>query len=477
MIKNCGMKDNITGWYLMKKGNEYELIIEDIEFPAYGIAHKDDLKVYIKNAIPGQKVIGRITKKRKSYAEAKVIDILENVDYVETPACPHFSYCGGCSHLGVPYDKQLELKKIQVLKLFEKQAIEGFEFLGIEGSPIEYGYRNKMEFTFGDFEKGGELSLGMHVKGSPIGIVTVDKCQIVDEDYRTILSTVLEYFKTKKLPYYRVMRHEGFLRNLVIRKAKSTGEILINVVTTSQISFDFDELKEIILSSRLNGKITGILHTVNDSLSDAVVADKVNILYGRDYILEKLLGLNFKISAFSFFQTNSLGAEKLYSIVKSFLGNTENKVVFDLYCGTGTIGQIVAPQAKQVIGIELIEEAVNSANENAKLNGLENCKFIAGDVAKVIDSIEVKPDVIILDPPRPGVHPTALKHVLDFAAQDIIYVSCNPVSLVNDLKVLSENGYKIEKVKLMDMFPHTPHIETVVKLYKENQGLKESDTI
>lgn len=448
----------------MKKGNEYELFIDDTEFPGFGIAHKDGLKVYVKNALPGQKVMGRITKKKKSYAEAKVTDILENVDYVKGASCPHFLHCGGCSHLGVPYEKQLELKRGQVLKLFEKEGINGFEFTGIEGSPVEYEYRNKMEFTFGDFEKGGELSLGMHKKGSSFAIVTVNQCEIVDSDYRMILDVVLQYFRSKALPHYRVLSHEGYLRNLVIRKASNTGEILINIVTTSQIQFSFEELKDILLNCNLKGEIVGIIHTINDSLSDVVAADKIELLFGRDYILERLLGLEFKISAFSFFQTNSLGAEKLYSIVKNFLGNVKEKVIFDLYCGTGTIGQIVAPEAKSVIGIELVEEAVKAANENASRNGLDNCHFIAGDVSKVIKEINAKPDVIILDPPRPGVHPTALQYVIDFNAKDIIYVSCNPVSLVRDLKVISENGYDIQKVTLMDMFPHTPHIETIVKI-------------
>ena len=450
----------------MRKGKEYEIIIEKTEFPGFGIGTIDDKKVYVKNALPGQKLLGRITKKKSNYAEAKVLKVLEDVDYKISNSCPHFYECGGCSHQSVPYEKQLEFKKQQVLDLLEKGDIKGFEFLGIEESPEEFGYRNKMEFTFGDYEKGGELALGMHLKGRTFGIVSVNSCQIVDEDYRKILTAVLDYFREKKLPHYRILSHEGFLRNLVIRKAKNTGEILINIVTTSQISFDFSEITEILRGLSYEGILTGIIHCTNDSLSDVVAADKIDILYGRDYIIEKLLGLKFKITPFSFFQTNSKGAEKLYSLVRDFMTESESKVVFDLYCGTGTIGQIVAPNAKKVIGIELIEEAVAAANENAKLNGLTNCEFIAGDVAKTITEVKQKPDIIILDPPRAGVHPTALKYVIDFNAPDIIYVSCNPKSLVNDLKTLTENGYNVEKIVLMDMFPHTPHIETVVKLSK-----------
>ncbi|MGU9539894.1 23S rRNA (uracil(1939)-C(5))-methyltransferase RlmD [Clostridium tepidum] len=445
----------------MRKGKEYEFFIEETEFPGTGIAQKDGLPVYIKGTIPGQKVLAKVTKKRREYAQAKLLKIMENVDYAIENKCPHFSQCGGCSIQYIPYKKQLELKETQLLKLFKNKGIEGFEFLGIEKSPEEYEYRNKMEFTFGDMEKGGELTLGMHVKNRNFSIVTVDNCEIVDKDFRSILTTVVNYFNKKGLPKYRVMSHEGFLRNLVIRKAKNTGEILVNIVTTSQMEFDFKEIVDILLSEEYKGQIKGILHTINDTLSDVVQIDKLDILYGRDYIIEELLGLKFKIATEAFFQTNSKGAEKLYSIVKDFLDDASSKVVFDLYCGTGTIGQIVAPKAKKVIGIELIEEAVKAANENAKLNGLNNCEFIAGDVAKVIKDVKQKPDIIILDPPRPGVHPVALEYVVKFEPKEIIYVSCNPKTLVDDLEYLINNGYKLEKVKGMDMFPHTAHVECV----------------
>jgi 23S rRNA (uracil1939-C5)-methyltransferase len=451
----------------MKKNGQYEFNIETTEFPAMGVAFYEDKKVKIKNALPGQKVIARISKKRKSKIEGKIIEILEDVDYKIQPECSVFGTCGGCSHQNVPYNKQLELKKEQVLKLFENANISEFDFEGIEESPETFEYRNKMEFTFGDFEKGGELSLGMHAKGMSYSIVTVDDCRIIDVDFRKILKTVLDYLKDKNLSHYRVMQHEGYLRTLVIRKGINTGEILINIVTTSQVDFNFDEMTEILKNAEFEGKLTGVLHTINDSLSDIVQADEMRILYGREYIYEELLGLKFKINPFAFFQTNSKGAEKLYSIVRDYMGDSNSKTVFDLYCGTGTIGQIAAPKAKKVIGIELIEEAVKAAWENASLNGLDNCEFIAGDIKDTIKQVKETPDIIILDPPRAGIHPKALEYVLRFNVKDIIYVSCNPKTLVQDLKVMIENGYVVEKVKLMDMFPHTPHCETVVKLQKK----------
>jgi 23S rRNA (uracil1939-C5)-methyltransferase len=453
----------------MKKGNEYELTIKRTEFPGYGIADFEGTPVYIKNTVPGQKVKARISKKRKSHAEARLLEVLEGSEDDIDAACPHFAECGGCSHQYLTYQKQLELKKEQVLQLFNKAHIENFDFLGIEGSPSEFEYRNKMEFTFGDYEKGGELSLGMHMTGKSFGILTVDECMLVDNDIRNIVKWTLSFFREKGFPHYKVIKHEGFLRNLVVRKTKKTSQILINIVTTSQIEFDFSEYKDELLKIEYEGELKGIIHTTNDSLSEVVAADEVDILYGVDYIVEDILGLKFKISAFSFFQTNSLGAEKLYGIVRDFMGSSEDKVVFDLYCGTGTIGQIAAPRARKVIGVELIEEAVESANENAKLNGLNNCTFIPGDVAKVIQTIKEKPDIIILDPPRSGVHPVALDYVIKFNAPEIIYVSCNPKSLVENLKVLVHREYNVEKVILMDMFPHTPHVETVVLLRKKAQ--------
>ncbi|MDN5317299.1 MAG: rRNA (uracil1939-C5)-methyltransferase, partial [Thermoanaerobacterium sp.] len=234
-----------------------------------------------------------------------------------------------------------------------------------------------------------------------------------------------------------------------------------------QIKHDFSKLVDELRSIKLNGKLIGILHTVNDSYSDAVKCEKLTVLYGRDYIMEEILGLKFKISAFSFFQTNSKGAERLYSVAREFAGDISNKILFDLYCGTGTIGMIMAQLAKKVVGIELVEEAVDAARENARLNGLNNIQFIAGDVAQRIREIDEKPDVVVLDPPRPGVNPKAVMDIIKLNPEKIIYVSCNPVSLARDLKMLTERQYKVEKVKCVDMFPHTYHVETVVLIERK----------
>jgi 23S rRNA (uracil1939-C5)-methyltransferase len=451
----------------MRRGSDLSVKIEKSQFPSTGIGYAEDKIIYVKNTFPGQTITGIVKKKREEYAEVKLLRVDEKADYEIEAPCTHFGVCGGCSSQSIPYEKQLEFLSEEVKALFTEADVTTGEYLGIQGSQNQWEYRNKMEFTFGDEAKGAPLSIGMHMRSKSFGIVTVDNCKLVDEDYRTIIRLTEDYFRAQDLPYYRVMKAEGYLRHLVIRKAHNTGEILVNLVTTTQIDFDLNEYVKLLRSQSYKGNLVSILHTENNSLSDAVIPEKINTLFGKDYIRETLLGLQFNISPFSFFQTNTKGAEDLYSIVKEFMGESTDKVVFDLYCGTGTIGQIVAGAAKKVVGIELIEEAVEAAKENAKLNGLNNCEFLAGDVAVIIKNVKDKPDIIILDPPRSGVHPKALDYVIKFNAPEIIYVSCNPKTLVTDLKVLTERGYKVVQTKVKDMFANTPHVETVVKLVKK----------
>lgn len=445
----------------MKRKDIIEFEIGSMEFGGESSTLIGKRKVKMKGGITGQKVKAIVKKARSEKAEVKLLEVVENSPIETEETCAHFGQCGGCSILSVPYEKQLEIKSEQVLKLFEEQEISGFEFLGIEGSPDERVYRNKMEYTFGDEVKGGPLTLGMHKKGRHLDIITVDDCRLVDEDFIKVLTSTVEYFEQKNLPYYRINSHQGFLRNLVVRKGVNTNQLMVNIVTTTQEDFDMTEYKDMILNLGTKAEVVSILHTINDGLADAVNCDELRVLHGRDYIEEVVLGLRFKISPFSFFQTNTKGAEKLYTIAREFVGDHEGKVLFDLYSGTGTIGQVMASAAKQVYGIELIEEAVVAANQNAKLNGLDNCEFIAGDVAKVVKNLEAKPDLIVVDPPRPGVHKDAIRDISGFGANEIVYISCNPRTLVLDLKGFEAYGYKVEKVKLMDMFPNTPHVETV----------------
>ncbi|MBS4535821.1 23S rRNA (uracil(1939)-C(5))-methyltransferase RlmD [Clostridium sp. D2Q-14] len=451
-----------------KKKKEFEVRIDKTQFPNKGIGEYNGKKVIIKDALAGQKVKARVKKERKNKIEGNLLEVLERHEREIEPRCIHFWDCGGCKYQNLSYEDQLKMKKDQVLELLEKADIRDFEFEGIERSPKIWEYRNKMEFTFGDEYKDGPLSLGMHQKGKFYEILSVPYCQIVDEDFTDILSTVLDYFKEKDIPFYHKMRHEGVLRHLVVRKTANTGEILVNLVTSSQMKLELEELVERLKKIQYIGKFKGFLHTINDNLADAVQSDETSVLYGENYITEELLELNFNISAFSFFQTNSLGAERLYEIVREYAGDTDNKTVFDLYCGTGTIAQIMAPVAKTVVGIELVEEAVEKARDNAILNNLDNCEFIAGDVLVEVDNLKGSPDLIILDPPRNGIHKKAIKKIADFNASRLVYVSCKPTSLAEDLQEFKALGYEVKKVKCMDMFPHTPHVECVTILYRQN---------
>ena len=344
--------------------------------------------------------------------------------------------------------------------LSESEAMELFD--NIEASPYEKHYRNKMEYSFGDCMKGGELTLGLHKKNSRFDILTASDCILVHDDMNKIVSCVLEYCKEKKFSYYHKISHEGYLRYLLVRRAEYTGEMIAAIVTSSQLTHDFTELKERLNALDLEGRLIGFLHMTDDNVADVLKSENTQIIYGKDYFYEKLLGLQFKITPFSFFQTNTKGAELLYSNVREMIGNIDDATVFDLYSGTGTIAQVLSPAAKKVIGVEIVEEAVEAAKENARLNKIENCEFIAGDVLKVIDEIMVKPDYLILDPPREGINPKALGKIIAYNAERIVYISCKPTSLANDLEAFLNGGYRIEKIKCVDMFPNTVHVETVV---------------
>ena len=452
----------------MKKKDEIILEIADVNFPNKAYGYYEGEKVIVKNAVPGQKVQAQVFKKRGSGVEARLQKVIERSPLErEAGMCSHYALCGGCTYQTMRHEEELRLKERQVKRLLENAGICVQSWEGIVPAPSETGYRNKCEFSFGDEEKDGDLALGMRKRMSYYEVVTLKDCNIVDADYLRIIEGTLQFFQERRVPFYHKARHDGSLRHLVVRKGAATGEILINLVTSSEVPFSVEEFKDMLLGLELDGSVCGILHSVNDGLADVVKSDEMRLLYGRDFFMEKLFDLEFKVSVYSFFQTNSAGAEKLYSIVKEFAGDVADKTVFDLYCGTGTIGQIMAEAgSKKVLGIELIEEAVVAANENAKRNHLENCTFLAGDVLKMVDELEERPDLIIVDPPRDGIHPKAIGKIIAFGAPEIVYVSCKPTSLARDLEIFQQEGYQVERVKLMDMFPRTVHVETVVLLSK-----------
>lgn len=466
----------------MKKGQIAQGKVTHIIFPNKGVVVTDEQeKVIVKNTVPGQKVSFFVNKVKHGKAEARLLEVLEKSPLeVESP-CPHFGECGGCTYQNLPYEEQLALKEAQVKKLMEdaiKDKCE-YEFQGIKASPERFEYRNKMEFSFGDAFKDGPLALGMHKRGSFYDIVPVGNCQIIDEDFRLILSSTLDFFTEKHTTFYHRMKGTGYLRHLLVRKAKKTGEILIDLITTTQIDSAYtgvasqeqllEEYTSMLRALPYKGTLKGVLHTKNDSVADVVKNEGTDILWGEDFFYEELLGLRFRISPFSFFQTNSLGAEVLYTTAREFILNGDEnslneKTVYDLYSGTGTIAQMMAPVCKEVVGVEIVEEAVEAAKENAKLNGLDNCSFLAGDVLKVLDTIEQKPDYIILDPPRDGIHPKAIEKIINYGVDHMVYISCKPTSLARDLEIFLARGYQVDKICCIDQFPGSVHVETVVLL-------------
>lgn len=453
----------------MKKNEIYEGKVVALKFPNKGMVQVEgeDVFVLVKNTIPGQRVRFQLKKARKQKPEGNLLDVLERSEREnQTPPCPHFADCGGCAYQTMDYEQQTKLKLEQVQHLL-RQVYPEFPLEECLSSPRIWQYRNKMEFSFGDEVKDGPLTLGLHKRGSFYDIVPVTSCQIVDEDIQKVLAATLSFFRERNTSFYHKMRHEGVLRHLLVRKAWKTGELLVCLVTTSAEPIPEKEYCDCLLALELEGSYAGILHMINDGLADVVRAEETTILYGRDYFYEELLGLTFKISPFSFFQTNSAGAEVLYQTARDYIGDIEGKVIFDLYSGTGTIAQVLAPVAKKVVGVEIVEEAVDAARENAARNHLDNCFFHVGDVLKVIDELQEIPDTIVLDPPREGIHPKAIRRILDFNVQRIVYISCKPTSLARDLETFLEYGYRPVKAQCVDMFPWTRGIETVVLLSQQ----------
>ncbi|MBO4291863.1 MAG: 23S rRNA (uracil(1939)-C(5))-methyltransferase RlmD [Lachnospiraceae bacterium] len=472
----------------MKKGTIYEGTVESVQYPNKGVVRTEDGRVIVKNALPGQKIRCSITKSGKGRSEGRLLEVLEKSPLETGKVCEHFGTCGGCTFLSLEYEEQKKIKEDQVKTGLDQVLGEQetpYFWEGVQESPLVYGYRNKMEFTFGNEYKDGPLTLGMHKRGSFYDVVPVDDCLLVDEDYRVILKQVKEYFAGQGTPFFHRMTHVGYLRHLLVRKSRADGSLLIALVTTTQLADEalikgfLEKMLDLEKSGKLQGSFAGILHIYNDSPADVVKSDRTEILYGEDAFSEVLLGLKFKVSTFSFFQTNSAGAEVIYRTVQKYVESVQGNlletaggrkpVVFDLYSGTGTITQLMAPVSEKVIGVEIVEEAVEAAKESAALNRLENCSFIAGDVLKVLDTVTEKPDFIILDPPREGIHPKALPKIIDYGVDYLVYISCKLSSLLNDLKVFRERGYEVVRASAVDQFPWTANVETIVLLARQKK--------
>ena len=496
----------------MKKNELVTGKVIDTAFPSTGKVLIDgtDRSASVKGVLPGQEIELRLTRTSVDNTKGELKRVIKKSDIESDPLCPHFCYagedgdrCGGCVYQTISYKDELSIKTHQVELLF-KNIVSDFDkvFSGVTESPSCDGYRNKMEFTFGNRVLHGPLELGMHRKGSFYDIVSVPECTICDPDFGLIVDSTREYFKN--VAFYRKGCHRGYLRHLLVRRAHFTGQILVDLVTADYLPESWSgDLKEserfmpftdnrggltlehppmtedeinaekkllegyvsVLRGLKLHGTLTGVLHTRNNSFSDSVVDQGTEVLFGEDHFFEKLLGLSFKITPFSFFQTNSAGAEKLYSkageYLKEALGGQKPHEVFDLYCGTGTITQIISPYAEHVTGVEIVPEAVEAAKINAAANGITNCSFICGDVFKVLDGLDEKPDYIIVDPPREGLQPKALTKILSYQVPSVIYIACKPQSLARDIPAFLNAGYSVKHLSCVDMFPRTANIETI----------------
>jgi 23S rRNA (uracil-5-)-methyltransferase RumA len=377
--------------------------------------------------------------------------------------CAH-AHCGGCRYRELPYAEQLAIKEAAFQRALDERGICPDELLAIAGSPRVFAYRNKMEYSFGDESKGGELTLGMHKRKQFMSVITTDRCRLVDEDFNRVLAATLRFARERGYAAYNKKTHLGLLRNLVVRKGVRTGQLLINLVTSSKGQIDGPALTETLLSLALESRVAGVLHSINDNPADSVRGEERRFLFGRDYYLEEIMGLTFKVSAFSFFQTNVEAAEALYETALSWVPDIAEKTVFDLYCGAGTLTQAAAARgAGLAVGVEIVPEAVAAARENAALNGLTNCRFLEGDVLAALDGLSQRPDVILLDPPRAGLHPKALQRILDCRAQTLVYISCNPNSMADNLALMRAR-YRVKRIKPVDNFPFTAHTEVAALL-------------
>ncbi len=446
----------------MKKGEVLQLKIEDLAYGGRGIARREGKVIFVRGGLPGDLVEARIVKVKSSYSEAQVLMLLQPSPQRIAPACPHFTVCGGCKLQDLDYAIQLSYKEKQVKT--HLQRIGGFldpPVQEIKGSERTFFYRNKMEFTFST--QDGQPILGLHKSGSFSQVLDLKRCLLQSELSNEIIALVRGFVRRRGISVYDLKGHRGLLRFLTIREGKRTGEVMVSLVTSDERFLEMSELAQTLAGEF--PQIASIFQIVNPQKA-SIASGKAKLFWGKPAITEKIDGYNFSISPNSFFQTNSYQAERLYQLVRdlSHLEGTES--VLDLYSGTGSIGIFLAKSARKVTGIESQEEAVIDARRNAELNGISNCRFIQGEVRNILPQMEVEPDLVVLDPPRAGMHPKALRALLEVSPPRMIYVSCNPTTLARDLADISGQGYELREVHPLDMFPHTPHIESVALLEK-----------
>lgn len=464
----------------MNRGQELELKITQTAYRAQGIAKHDNFVFFVPGTIPGQTVRARVKKLKKNYAECDLLEVLHKSDIEIDPPCPYFDSCGGCVWQHVPYEEQLKFKNQAVKDSLERIAnIKGIELAPVIPAIKQYSYRNKFEFSYGYQNMWKEKfddhvvfhdedpSLGFHRPGKWEEIISVDACMLASEKLNKVFLLVKNWTLSQNLDVYNPKTKKGFLRQLLIRESDN-AEILLNLIVKEEKNLSFyDDLVNM-----LKKEVSSLHVTVHAGLNDDWSSAKSNLLYGEAYLVEDLLDLKFKVSPSAFFQTNTKMAELLFKTALSFVDDSP-KTILDLYCGTGVIGQIFAKnfQNAQIVGVDINPESIKNAEDNANLNEISNVFYQADKVEKCIEELLKKYhsfDLLLIDPPRSGVHPKAWKSMLSLNARDLIYISCNPSSFARDAAILTESGYTLEKVQAVDMFPQTGHIELVSKFKKSD---------
>jgi 23S rRNA (uracil1939-C5)-methyltransferase len=467
---------------LLNQMKRKKFVITDLPISGYASEGKSLGKIegkviFVAGAVPGDVADVFITKNKKDWAEGKAIKFKEYSKERVEPFCIHFGVCGGCKWQMLPYKKQLQYKQQEAEQNLKRIGkIETPEILTIIGSDETIYYRNKLEFTFSnkryltseEINKSAEIpqenALGYHAPGIFDKIIDIKECWLMDELNNTIRNSIREYVMENNLAYYDIREHKGFLRNIVLRYC-TTGELMINIVFAEDDQTEIKKLLDYLLQKI--PAITTLLFTINQKWNDSIYDLEPQVYFGKGFIIETLEEFHFKISPKSFFQTNTRQAEKLYNVAKEFASLTGNETVYDLYCGTGSIGIFLSKNSKKIIGVDVIEQSIEDAKENAALNNISHAEFFTGDVIKVCDGAffekHGKPDVVITDPPRAGMHEKLIIKLLEIAAPKIVYVSCNVATQARDINLLSEK-YRVEKIQPLDMFPHTHHIECVVLL-------------
>lgn len=465
----------------LKKEDIVELWADKIAFSGQGVARMDGLVIFVKGAVPGDRVLARVIRIKKDYAEANLVEVIDpSPDRVKAP-CPYNGFCGGCNYQHLDYARQLEYKREHVRDSMERiGAVRDVPIHDVIPSDRTFGYRNKMEFSFSDrrwlmpheFEKGesvGGFGLGLHVPGVFSKVIDMEACLLQEDTGNRILRAVKEYVSTSNAPVYGLKSHEGLWRFLVLRRSVSRDEWLVNIVTSQ-------ERKDAVmpLAKMLNREFPNIKTVVNNITSRKAsisFGEKEIILSGPGHIRDRIGDYDFQVSANSFFQTNTSGAQRLYEKVVEYAELSGRETVLDLYSGTGTIPIFLSARAGSVIGIEIVESAVTDAKRNCRENHIDNCRFILGDIREKLDGLAKKPDVIAIDPPRAGMHKDIPKKIMDMGVKKIVYVSCNPATMARDINAMREK-YETVEIQPVDMFPHTYHIESVAKLVLRKDIIK-----